>query len=176
MLSWAAMADNMSDRARRWLGAALLCSSLLSAAAVVAFWPAEPSDRPVAILCGRWAMPREANLLVLAMVFGALGSLIHTAKSFASFAGNRSLVGSWAWWYALQPFGGMALAVLFYATIRGGLFASGSTAAAVSPHGIAGVSGMVGMFSKQATDKLGELFSALFQTAADAARKDKLDS
>jgi hypothetical protein len=30
------------------------------------------------------------------------------------------------------------------------------------------------MFSKQATDKLNELFSTMFQSAADATRQDKL--
>jgi hypothetical protein len=68
----------------------------------------------------------------------------------------------------------MALALLFYVAIRGGLFAPGNTSGAVNPYGIAGVSGLVGMFSRQATDKLGELFGAMFQTATDAQRKDKL--
>jgi hypothetical protein len=164
----------MSNRARRLLGLVLFLFSLLATGAMVIFWPTETSDRPVRILCGAGAMPRESNLLLLAMIFGALGSLLHAAKSFASFAGNRSLVGSWAWWYAFQPFVGMTLAAVFYMAIRGGLFASGSSAAAVSPHGIAGVSGMVGMFAKQATDKLNELFCSLFQTAADSNRSDKL--
>lgn len=119
-------------------------------------------------------MPREVNLLVLVLLFGALGSFVHVAKSFASFAGNRALVASWLWWYLLQPVAGMALALLFYVAIRGGLFAPGSYSGAVNPFGIAGVSGLVGMFSKQATDKLGEVFGAMFRTAADAQRNDKL--
>ena len=119
-------------------------------------------------------MPREVNLLALVLLFGALGSLVHVAKSFASFAGNRALVASWLWWYLLQPVVGMALAVLFYGVVRGGLFAPGSGSGAVSPYGVAGVSGMVGMFSKQATDKLGELFGVMFQTATDSQRLDKL--
>ena len=169
------MAEPMSDRLRRLVGLVLLIFCLFFVLAVIALWPVESSERPVAVLCGVKAMPRELNLLVLAIVFGALGSLIHAAKSFASFAGNRALVASWTWWYALQPFVGMALALVFYVVIRGGLFASGSSASAVSPFGIAGISGLVGMFSKQATDKLNELFCSLFQTAADAARKDKLE-
>ena len=119
-------------------------------------------------------MPREANLLVLVLLFGALGSFVHVAKSFASFAGNRALVASWLWWYLLQPVAGMALALLFYVIIRGGLWAPGSCAGSVNPYGISGLSGLVGMFSKQATDKLSELFGTVFQTAADAERTDKL--
>jgi hypothetical protein len=58
--------------------------------------------------------------------------------------------------------------------VRGGLFAPGSYSGAVNPYGMAAVSGLVGMFSKQATDKLGELFGTMFRTATDAERTDKL--
>jgi hypothetical protein len=166
----------MTDRTRRLVGGVLLFSCFLFTLGVIALWPVESSERPVAVLCGIKPMSREVDLLLLAMVFGALGSLVHAAKSFASFAGNRALVASWTWWYALQPFVGMALALVFYVIVRGGLFVSGSSASAVSPFGIAGVSGLVGMFSKQATDKLNELFCVMFPTSADAARKDKLQS
>jgi len=165
----------MSDRTRRLLGIALFVLCLIFVAAVLAAWPVESSEHPVAVLGGTRFISREFDLLLLAAIFGALGSLVHTVKSFASFAGNRALVASWTWWYALQPFVGMALALVFYMVIRGGFFASGSSAAAVSPFGIAGISGLVGMFSKQATDKLNELFCSLFQTSADAARKDKME-
>jgi len=142
--------------------------------AVLALWPVQASDQSVLILLGTRAMPREGNLLALVLLFGAMGSLVHVAKSFASFAGNRTLAASWLWWYVLQPAVGMALALLFYAVIRGGLLAPGAAAGAISPYGIAGLSGLVGMFSKQATDKLGDLFSAMFQTTADSRRADKL--
>ena len=45
---------------------------------------------------------------------------------------------------------------------------------ALSPFGIAGLSGLVGMFSKQAIDKLREVFETLFKTTEDDKRKDKL--
>ncbi|MGD0046199.1 MAG: hypothetical protein ABSE42_04205 [Bryobacteraceae bacterium] len=168
------MADMMPDRTRRCFGVALFASALSVIVAIVAMWPTPGTDQSVTVLCGTRSMPREVNLLALVLFFGALGSFIHVAKSFASFAGNRALVASWLWWYLLQPVAGMALALLFYVVIRGGLFAPGSYSGAVNPFGIAGVSGLVGMFSKQATDKLGEVFGAMFQTAADAQRIDKL--
>jgi hypothetical protein len=168
------MADMMPDRTRRCFGIALFASALSVIAAVVAMWPTPGRDQSVTVLCGTRSMPREVDLLVLVLLFGALGSFVHVAKSFASFAGNRALVASWLWWYLLQPVAGMALALLFYTVIRGGLFAPGSYSGAVNPFGIAGVSGLVGMFSKQATDKLGEMFGAMFRTAADAQRNDKL--
>jgi len=169
-----AMADMMPDRTRRCFGIALFASALAVIGAAVAMWPALGAEESVTILCGTRSMPRETNLLVLVLLFGALGSFVHVARSFASFAGNRALMASWFWWYLLQPVAGMALALLFYVAIRGGLFAPGSYSGAVNSYGIAGVSGLTGMFSKQATDKLSELFGAMFPAAADAQRKDKL--
>lgn len=56
---------------------------------------------------------------------------------------------------------------------------SAATADDISPYGIAAVAGLVGMFSKQATDKLEELFNNLFKTdtsTGDGKRGDKLKS
>ena len=106
-----------------------------------------------------------------------MGSYVHAATSFASYVGNRRLVLSWAWWYALRPFIGMTLALIFYFVVRGGLLSTGAEAGNMSVFGVAAVAGLVGMFSKQGTDKLRELFDNLFRTArgqGDDARADKL--
>jgi len=119
----------------------------------------------------------EARLLFIVMISAALGSYVHASTSFVSYVGNKSITMSWAWWYILRPFIGMALALIFYFVIRGGLLSTGTSANEISLYGIAAVAGLVGMFSKQATDKLGELFTTLFNTKAgegDDARKDKL--
>jgi hypothetical protein len=58
--------------------------------------------------------------------------------------------------------------------IHGGLLSGGDTSEDISPFGIAAVSGMVGMFSKQVTDKLSELFDNLFKTDTVEKRADKL--
>ena len=67
----------------------------------------------------------------------------------------------------------MALAVIFYTAIRAGFLTSAS-ASAVSPYGVAALAGLTGMFSKQASDKLSEVFTVAFQTREDAQRKDKM--
>lgn len=121
----------------------------------------------------------ETRLLLLVMVMGALGSYIHAGTSFVSYVGNRSFVESWTWWYLLRPFIGLALAVIFYFVIRGGLLSAGAVASDISPFGFAAVAGLVGMFSKQATDKLEEVFNNLFQVSkegGDYQRGDKLDT
>lgn len=122
-------------------------------------------------------MGGESGLLILVIVAAALGSYIHSATSFVSYVGNKSLVMSWAWWYILRPFIGVALALVFYFVIRGGLLSAGTGAEEVSIYGITAIAGLVGMFSKQATDKLGEVFNTLFRTKegeGDHVRKDKL--
>jgi hypothetical protein len=106
----------------------------------------------------------ETRFLLLVAVAGGLGSFIHLATSFADFLGNRQLKMSWAWWYILRPFIGMALALIVYFTARAGLVGGTSGAETLSPYGMASLAGLAGLFSKQATDKLREVFENLFKT------------
>jgi hypothetical protein len=117
----------------------------------------------------------DERLIFLVIVAGAIGSYIHSATSFADYVGNRKFARSWIWWYALRPFVGIALALIFYFVVRAGLLTGG--ASDVSPYGVASMAALAGMFSKQATDKLEELFTTLFRPApgkGDAKRGDKL--
>ncbi|MFI5096677.1 MAG: hypothetical protein ACHQT6_01765 [Candidatus Acidiferrales bacterium] len=116
----------------------------------------------------------ETRYLLIVTFTGALGSFIHLATSFADFQGNRQLYGSWGWWYILRPFIGTALAILMYFAVRGGLVASSGGADTLSPYGVAAIAGMAGLFSKQATDKLREVFEDLFKTTRPPDRSDKL--
>jgi hypothetical protein len=54
---------------------------------------------------------------------------------------------------------------------------AGAVGSDISLFGVAGISGLVGMFSKQATDKLRETFDNFFLTekAGERERRDKLD-
>lgn len=96
------------------------------------------------------------------MITSALGSYIHTVTSFALYAGNRSLDPSWLAWYLLRPAISAALALIFYFALRAGLFSGAAADQTVNPFGVAAISGMVGMFSKQATEKLGKIFDTIF--------------
>lgn len=121
----------------------------------------------------------DEKLLMLVMVAGGLGSFVHTAKSFGDFVGNDKLMSSWIWWYILKPFIGMVLATIFYLAIRGGFLSVGNDASNLNLYSITAMACMVGMFAKQATDKLSEVFDTLFKTShggGDAKRKDNLDN
>jgi cobalamin biosynthesis Mg chelatase CobN len=118
---------------------------------------------------------RELDLLLLVLLAGSLGSFLHLAQSYSEFVGNRTLKSSWAWWYSLGPFIGAGLALVFYAAIRGGVMAvstgSNAKASELNPFGLVSVAAMVGMFSKPATIKLGEVFDTLFKS--DKAKESK---
>ena len=113
--------------------------------------------------------------MFMAALAGALGSYVHLATSFADYAGNEKLTASWGWWYLVRPFIGMALAEVVYLTLRGGLLNAGANnTAAISTYGVASVAALTGLFSKQATDKLREVFETLFRTEKKVERKDAL--
>jgi hypothetical protein len=118
---------------------------------------------------------RELDLLLLVLLAGSLGSFLHLAQSYSEFVGNRTLKSSWVWWYSLGPFIGAGLALVFYAAIRGGVMAvstgSNAKASELNPFGLVSVAAMVGMFSKPATIKLGEVFDTLFKS--DKAKESK---
>lgn len=117
----------------------------------------------------------DERLFFLVIVAGALGSYIHAATSFADYVGNRKLTSSWLWWYLLRPFVGVSLALITYFVVRAGFLTGG--AGEVSPYGVATLAALAGMFSKQATDKLEEVFTTVFRPApgkGDAKRGDKL--
>jgi hypothetical protein len=116
----------------------------------------------------------ERLLFILVLLAGALGSFVHTTRSFVDFMGNRRLRQSWTWWYILQPFTGSALAMVMYFVIRGGFLASATGTEELNPWGFVAVAALVGLFSKQATNKLDELFSTMFKTDKERELSDKL--
>ncbi|WP_199509686.1 hypothetical protein [Nucisporomicrobium flavum] len=118
----------------------------------------------------------DSALLALVMIASALGSFVHAATSFATYVGNRRLHRSWIWWYLLRLFIGAALAISFYFAVRGGLLSAQVSSDSINPYGIAALAALVGLFSKQATDKLREIFETMFRTAegyGDDERRDK---
>jgi hypothetical protein len=160
------------------IGGALLFSALIS------LWPAvdvgtaaETPSRPVALLWGAYTadLTKTTGLFVLAVLMGAIGGYVHATTSFVTYIGNRQFKASWGWWYALRAFIGASLALLIYVALRAGFLTGTSATAAVDLYGIAAVSGLAGLFSKQATDKLEEIFMTAFHTAGDTGDQKRAD-
>lgn len=115
----------------------------------------------------------ETRLLVLVVFAGALGAYIHALKSVVDYIGNQTYTTSWTLFYITRPFLGTALAVVFYAVVRGGfLVGTPADVRSVNPFGVIALSGLVGMFADRATQKLAEVFDTMFRT--DDKRKDRL--
>lgn len=129
-----------------------------------------PSDTlvnlPINFFWGLWCYKTsfDERLILLVIIAGMLGSFVHGATSLADFIGNNKFNKNWTWFYLLRPAIGMALALVFYFVIRGGFLTTSGGAKDINPYGIAALAGMVGMFSKQATDKLSEVFGTLFRS------------
>ena len=144
-------------------------------------WPSSTSDmeegvlKTVSFFKGliNISVSPDVRLILIVLASGGLGSFIHGGTSFTSFAGNRRLKTSWTWWYILRPFIGSVLALIFYFVIRGGLLSVSAGVEAISHFGIAATAGIVGMFSKEAIDKLHELFVTLFRHEDERADKLK---
>jgi hypothetical protein len=172
------------------LGAGLLLFGIALTVLMVELWPAveqgptgqgasaQAESEEVSFLgLVSFSVSADSALLLLVIIASALGSYVHAATSFTDFVGNRRLERSWIWWYILRVTIGVALAIIFYFAIRGGLFAADTDTEAVNPFGVAAVAGLVGLFSKQATDKLREVFDTLFRVApgeGDAKRTGSL--
>ena len=137
-----------------------------------------PIDKPVAPLNLGFLHPsitRETQLLLIVLLAGSLGCMIHALRSITDFLGNRAAKTSWFWWYITRPLLGMALALIFYSVLRGGFLAgSPADAKVVSPFGVLAMGALVGMFTEKASDKLAEIFGTLFQSKTGDTRKDPL--
>lgn len=118
-------------------------------------------------------------ILLAVLVSGALGGCVHVATSFSDYVGNAQYRANWQWWYLLRPFIGGCLATAFYFLMRGGVMSMAATSvdnALPNMYGMIAVSFLVGMFSKQATDKLDDVFDTLFKSDKDNARTNGLES
>jgi hypothetical protein len=168
-------------------GFLLAAIGLALASGIFDLWPAvdeategaaENRER-VALLWGliQLEVNKATGLILLVLLMGGLGAYVHAATSFASYAGNRTLRVSWMWWYGQRILVGAALALGFYFAITGGLFSLQESSEDINAYGTAAFAFVIGLFSKQAIDKLEELFNVLLRTdtAGDRGRRDKLD-
>ncbi|WP_229913521.1 hypothetical protein [Streptomyces capitiformicae] len=172
----------LSTAATTVLGLFLLVDVVFVCGALVSLWPVvlatvepgadatAPTARWAPFGLGDWALTADTAMLLAVVVCSALGSFVHAATSFATYVGNRRLYASWLWWYLLRAGIGVALALLVYMLLRGGLFAGSSGAGATNPYGFSGIAGLCGLFSKQATDKLREICDTLLSTTGDGDR------
>lgn len=113
---------------------------------------------------------RAQGMLSLALLAGALGGFLHASQSLVTFLGNRSFRGSWFTWYLLRPWQGAFVGMAMYLIARAGLVSDG---VGVNPFGVSALGLLGGWFSKNAMDKMREVFDVLLPSRGDTERRDK---
>lgn len=78
-------------------------------------------------------------------------------------------------WYVGRPLMGMLLGLIFYFVLKGGLWtvtpSGGTPVNDLNDFALAGIGALVGLFSKNAIEKLRELFQVLFRTEEGMAKQ-----
>lgn len=123
------------------------------------FWNSLDNEKWI-LGTGHWIWA-EVRLVLIVLLSGVLGSLLHSIRSFYEYAGNRRLVTSWAVMYFMLPFYGALMALVVYLVFRGGLFSPSASVDETSPFGFAAIAALMGMFSHQAAEKLKEVAETL---------------
>jgi magnesium-transporting ATPase (P-type) len=158
----------------------ILLTVYMAALGIILFWalvaffpativndPAAPTYSKVGFMLWTLTISSEMRLILLVIIAGALGSLVHGFRSLFWYVGKRAFEKSWVLMYFLLPFVGSALSLIFYFVLRGGLFSPNATVDATSPFGFIGVAGLVGMFSNKAASKLKEIADSIFSTKGE---------
>jgi len=134
--------------------------------------PQGPLD-PCLFTCQRSALPLFGwacsldgglRLILIVVIVGTLGALIHVARSFYWYVGNRNLKSSWLLMYFLLPFTGGGLALLFFLISRGVSSVQPANIES-SVGGYAALAALVGLFSQQALAKLKQIAESVFSPA-----------
>lgn len=109
--------------------------------------------------------PAPQDILLMVILMGALGGFAHLASSLSMYIGNRGLRRSWIVYYLLAPLQGAALAPIIYLLFTSALTSQAggaSTGANLNLTGIYAFAALTGLFSKQAIEKLAEVFATFF--------------
>ena len=173
------------------VGAYFVIAAVVLLYVLIASWPVAEvkAGSPVGFkpfrLLGLYAdWEADKRMLFTVVIAGAIGSLVHALTSFADFVGNRRFSANWLWWYGVRLPIGSALAIFFYFIVRGGLLLptvpTGTTVdlqastLALNPYAIAAFAALAGMFAKNASDKLSEVFDAVMSRKDPVNRADAL--
>jgi hypothetical protein len=155
------------------LGTILFALVIVSGYMIIALWPEAqpPQSADVKLFWWKGELDPERRLLMLVLLCGALGSLVHAATSFSNYVGDNKLDQKWVWWYILRPVIGMAIAFIFYIVFRAGLVVSEGVEH-LNIYGVLTLAALSGLFTDKATLKLTEVFETIFKVRD--TRKDKI--
>jgi hypothetical protein len=115
---------------------------------------------------------REALVTLIA---GCLGSCVTTILGYLKHASvKRDFDRAFSPWYVARPLMGALLALVFYFLVKGGLWATigeADQSRNLNLWTLAGTGALVGLFSKDAIEKLRELFQTMFSTRESVTKE-----
>ena len=127
------------------------------------------TDQALSSLDGKFSFACPAapdkTMVLMVLLAGALGGLVHALRSFFWYAGEQKLLLNWVPMYLVMPFSSAALGFVFYLVIRAGLYQP----TAGTNYLLVGLAALVGMFSAQATEKLKAIAEGIFNKAPQGA-------
>jgi hypothetical protein len=112
-------------------------------------------------------------LLLLVCLSGFLGGMIYISTSFTAYVGAKKFKSSWKLWYFVKPFAASGLAMALYFAFRAGLLTRSNDASDINIYGVMTLALLSGLFTQMATQKLRDVFQALFNPKEDLP--DKID-
>jgi hypothetical protein len=151
------------NRVTALVGCWQLVLTALTTAATFAVWPLVATLEGRATVAVHWFGPdfrltALSGVLILGVIGGVGGSLVHTITIFSSRVGRDTLEASFLWWYLLRPFAAALLALLFVAAVQSGLVAVGGKPEGLVLAFVAG--GLAGLFTDAVLQKLRGLLGA----------------
>lgn len=156
-----------------WLVGATL--SVLWGIAFVGFlytWPG--FDSPLPKNTDPDLVMTELRFLALIAAAGALGATMHAITSFTSHLGNGKFSRAWTPWYLSRAPIGATMALIFMPLVGAGLIPDDVDHPETYAFTLIALAILVGMFSKDASDKLTDIFSAMLSSKRDTERSGKL--
>jgi len=118
------------------------------------------------------AVSRPSAFIILSLVGGAIGGTLHGLASLTAHVADGDFDRRWTMWYLLNPVIGAALAATFLFVLQAGLGGqAASTAAPASLYGIAAFATLAGLFSRNALEKLKQIFDVAFASGGEPGSK-----
>jgi hypothetical protein len=116
------------------------------------------------------------QIVGLVLIIGALGACLHGITSLGFHCSRKDFGPEWTFWYLYRPLVGALLALIFYLIINGGLVSQVDINKENKFFLLLGLSGLIGLFSKQALIKLRMIFDAIFASEKDEPPKKSNES
>lgn len=105
---------------------------------------------------------QDLLVVLLAATAGVLGALVSAGWAGSVHYANQQFGSSWVPWYFVRVVVGGVLGAIVVLAVVAGIIAGGTATAEVEPAGVAVTGFIIGLASKKAMDKLGELIDVIF--------------